>query len=346
MNSPNDLTARIDQLHRPGLVDMHFDLLMDLYEKRNRPNVVVDDYLPQFQAGGMGVIAVNIFLLDLYLPELGLRLALDQVARLHAELDQTDEFAICRTYQEIEQARQAGKIALLIAMEGVEPLGNDINLLRVFYELGLRELSLTHSRRNWAGSGGIYHASGSSKDGLTGFGREIVGQCDRLGIIIDLAHINPAGFNDVLQLTGRPVIVSHSNPRRFFDIERNISDEQIKMVGERGGVIGLSVAMLGPSKDDMTLDNYVDQLEYVADLIGIDKVGLGFDFFESIFEALPQSVKDELNAALPEFKKVEDLYHHGHARNLTQKLIERGYSDEEIAGVLYGNFMRVFKELL
>jgi membrane dipeptidase len=184
------------------------------------------------------VLGVAIYIEDRYLPEMGLRVALDQIARLYAEVAQTDRFAVCKTFAEVEQARSANKIALVVTMEGVEPLGQDLNLLRAFYELGLRSVGLTHARRNAAGSGGIFKHSGSSRDGLTNFGRDIVCECERLGILIDLAHINPKGFEEIVDLTTKPLIVSHTNVRKFYDIERNISDAQIKIVGQRGGVVG------------------------------------------------------------------------------------------------------------
>src|SRR5205823_10795730 len=132
-------------------------------------------------------------------------------------------FAICRTNAEIVKTRADRKIALVITMEGVEPLGDDLNLLRVFYEVGVRTIGLTHARRNAAGSGGIFAPSGSPRDGLTAFGREVVRECERLGILIDLAHINPKGFEDIVELTSKPLIVSHTKLRKFYDIERNIS---------------------------------------------------------------------------------------------------------------------------
>src|SRR5207247_5360109 len=151
------IQQRTDRLHAGGIVDFHFDLLIDLYEKRDRPGALVSHFLPEFETGRIGVLGVAIYIEDRYLPEMGLRVALDQVARLYAEVEQTQRFAICKTFAEIEQARAANKIVLVITMEGVEPLGEDLNLLRAFYELGVRE-------------------------------------CERLGIVIDLAHINPKGF--------------------------------------------------------------------------------------------------------------------------------------------------------
>lgn len=337
---------RINHLHSGGLVDLHFDLLIDLYEKRNQSGVLASHFLPEFEAGDIGIIGVAIYVEDRYLPEMGLRVALDQVARLYAEVERTDRFAICKTFGQIEQTRGANKIALVVTMEGVEPLGEDLNLLRIFYELGLRVVGLTHARRNAAGSGGIFSASGSSRDGLTAFGRDLARECERLGIIIDLAHINPKGFEEIIELTTKPLIVSHTNARKFYDIERNISDEQIKMVGQRGGVIGLNAILVSPEPEKSTIDRYIDHIEHVADLIGIDGVGIGFDFCEYLFNQLPVSVRQELNRKLTTPHFIPDLTNHSHARNLTRKLIERGFGDEQIDKILYRNWMRVLKELL
>jgi len=337
---------RTGRLPKGGIIDMHFDLPMDLYEKRDRKNVLETDFLAELEAGNIRALGVAIYIEDRYLPEAGLRVALYQIARLYAETEQSRRFAICRSYHEIQEAHETGRIALLITMEGVEPLGTDLNQLRVFYELGVRSIGLTHARSNAAGHGGAFAASGSSPEGLTSFGREVVRECERLGVIIDLAHINPAGFDEVLSITTKPPIVSHTNVRRYYDIERNISDEQIKMIGERGGVIGANSILVSPSEEESTMDRYVDHVEHIANLIGIDGVGIGFDFFEFIYCQWPESRQKELVAKFTAPHFIPDLRNHSHARNLTRRLIERGFSDEQIEKILRGNWMRIFKAVL
>jgi membrane dipeptidase len=345
--SHNETEQRIARLHAPGIVDLHFDLLLDLYETRKRPGTLTAHYLPEFEAGDIGIIGVAIYVEDRYLPELGLRVALDQIARLYAEVENAAErFAICKTFDEITRARAANKIALLITMEGVEPLGDDIDLLRAFFELGVRSVGLTHARRNAVGSGGIFAPSGSPRDGLTAFGREIVRESERLGIIIDLAHINPKGFEDIVHLTTKPLIASHTNARRFYDIERNISDDQIKIIGQRGGVIGLNAILVSPNPQESTLDRYIDHIDHIVDLIGIDGVGLGFDFCEYLFQQLPASVREELAAKLTTPHFISDLTNHSQTRALTRKLIHRGFTDEQIEKILYRNWLRILRELL
>src|SRR5436190_12126487 len=108
-----EIEERINRLHANGLVDLHFDLMMDLYEKRDRKNVLATEFLPEFEAGNIGILGVAIYLEDRYLPEMGMRVALDQIARLYDEVDQSDRLAICKSYQEILRARGAGKIAFL-----------------------------------------------------------------------------------------------------------------------------------------------------------------------------------------------------------------------------------------
>src|SRR6476646_10130831 len=281
--APESTEERITRLHGQGMVDLHFDLPMFLYDNRDRKNVLASDFLPEFEAGDIGTAAAGIYIEDQYIPDKALEVALGQVARIYVEVERCDRFTICRSYAEIENAREQGKIGLLITMEGAEPIGTDLNLLYIFSELGLRIIGLTHARSNATGSGGVFAPTGSSPKGLTAFGCELVRECERVGVILDLAHINPAGFDDILENTTRPVVVSHTNARRYYDIERNISDDQIKMIGARGGVIGVNAILVSPTKEEATLDRYVDHIEHIANLIGIEGVGIGFDFCEFLW---------------------------------------------------------------
>jgi len=174
----------------------------------------------------------------------------------------------------------------------------------------------------------------------------VVAECQRLGILIDLAHLNPAGVDELLATTSGPLIISHTTPRKFYDIERNSSDEHIRAVGRRGGVVGANAVLVSPRADDSTLDTYADEIEYLVELAGIDGVGLGFDFFEFIYRRWSEAERAELDGRLTRAYFLPDLSNHGHARNLTRKLIERGFADEQIAQILYGNWMRVFEQVL
>ncbi len=345
MTAANTIEERVSRLHAGGLIDLHFDLPLGLFLSRPRRNVITSDFLPEFEAGDISLLGAAIYVEDRYLDQ-ALRVALDQVALLKAEIAVTPRLTLCKSFADIQQARDDGRIGLLLTMEGAEPLGDDLHLLRIFYELGLRAISLTHARPNAAAAGGIFAASGSPATGLTTFGRELVQECERLGIILDLAHINPAGFEEICALTTKPLIVSHTNARHYYDIERNISDEQIKMIGARGGVIGINAILVSAKKEEATLDRYVDHIEHVANLIGIDGVGIGFDFCEFLWRLMPAAEREKLESKLTKPHFLPDLGNHSHARNMTRKLIERGFSDEQIEKILRENWLRVLRQLL
>ena len=329
-----------------GIVDMHFDMLMDLYEKRARAGVLGSDYLAKMRAGNIGVVGCAIYLEDRYLPEMALRVALDQVARLHEEVAHCPDFAICRTYADIAAARAAGQIALLITMEGVEPLGADIDLLRVFYELGVRSVGLTHARRNMAANGGVFAPNASSPEGLTEFGRAVIRKCETLGIVVDLAHLNPAGVDEVLAMSTRPLILSHTNPRRFFDVDRNSTDAQMRAVARRGGVIGINSVLVSPVAGRATLEHFVDHIDHAVEVAGIEHVGIGFDFFHFIFSQWTKEAQEALQRNFAALNFVPGLLDHGDAGNLVRVLVARGYDDDSIIKILGGNAMRVFRQLL
>ncbi|MDQ2868621.1 MAG: membrane dipeptidase [Verrucomicrobiota bacterium] len=338
----NETTAR---LHGDGIVDMHFDLPVGLLLSESPCGAIARDFLPGLKTGGGGVLAVAIFIQDKDVPR-AYEIALEEIALLNDELARTPELVLCRDFAEIENARANHRIALLLTMEGVEPLGADLARLPEFYGLGLRSLMLTHARANAAAAGGIFAATGSPAHGLTDFGRKIVRACERLGILLDLAHINPAGFEEICALTASPLIVSHTNARRFHDIERNISDAQIKMIGARGGVIGINAVLVSPRQEDATIDRYIDHIAHVADLIGINHVALGFDFFEFIYQQMCAADRAAMEAHPTRARFIPDLSQHAHAQNLTCRLFERGFAESDVEKILRGNWLRVLKEIL
>jgi membrane dipeptidase len=342
----NTIEEKVSQLHAGRLVDMHFDLPLGLFWNRARRNVIATDFLPELEAGNIGLLGVAIYVEDKYLPDQALRIALDQVAILHTEVEATPRLTFCRSFADIQRAQAQDRIGFILTMEGAEPLGDDPHLLQIFHQLGLRMLSLTHARTNAAASGGIFAAAGSPSDGLTSFGRQLIAECDRLGILLDLAHINAVGFEEICTLTDRPVIFSHTNVRRFYDVERNISDDQIKMIGARGGVVGINAILVSANKKEATLDRYIEHIEHVANLIGIDGVGIGFDFCEFLWRQMPVVEREELETKLTRPQFLPELSNHSQARNLTRKLIERGFNDKEIAKFLRGNWLRVLQRAL
>lgn len=329
------------------VIDAHLDLLFDVVRQRQlgRKKVIETDYLPNFLEGGFNVIVSSLFLDDEFLPEMALRRALNQISALYDEIaDSPDKIMLCKSYDDINKAKHSGKLGILLSFEGVEPLYNDMSLLRIFYELGVRGVGLVWSRRNYAGDGCKFEKTKRGTGaGLTDFGISLVKAAEKIGMFIDTSHLNEKGFWDVINIAHNPVIASHSNCRAIVDTPRNLSNEQIKAIASTGGVIGINAANFLTSYDDKdsNIEFLVNHIDHIASLVGIKHVGFGFDLCDKLSKYEP---KDSPNP-LPR-KPFDILKSHKDVISLLQELENRGYRQNEIAMIGSGNFERVYKEVL
>lgn len=334
----------VADIHRRAFtVDAHFDLTYEVANRRERGHkkIIETSYLPEFKTGSLDLIVSAIFIHNFFLPEMGLRRALDQISYLHEEIDETPgQFRLCRTTTETHAARAAGETALFLSLEGADPLQNDLRLLRIFYELGVRGLGLVWSRRNYAGDGAFFTKTREGrKGGLTPFGVELIEKAEALGMFIDVSHINDEGFWDVLDVATRPLIASHSNCRALAGTMRNLSDEQIQEIAKNGGVIGMNSVnqFIRDDGENVTIDNFIDHVDHIVKIGGIAHVGIGFDLCDSFKNFL--QVEKSLDSH-------DVIKTHAGLGEFTAGLITRGYKDEDIIAILGGNFLRVFSELL
>lgn len=337
-------SRRIDDLHRRAfIIDAHFDLPWDVANQRDRgqTNVIASQYLERFREGGFNVIVSAIFLEDFFLPEMGLRKALDQISHITEEVDASpQQMLVCRSLEDIRQVAGDGRIGLLLSLEGADPLQNDLNLLRIFYELGVRGLGLTWSRRNYAADGCAFSSQAAARPcGLTDFGRALVKKAEQLGMLVDVSHMNEAGFWDVMETATKPVIASHSNCRALADTPRNLTDDQIEALAGGGGVLGLNAisAFVGDTSCRRSVEDLLDHVGHAARLVGIDHVGLGLDFCSGFKNYLSMPHALDTYDVLPGHHRLKDF---------TAGLVRRDYSDEDIVKVLGGNFMRVYEQVL
>lgn len=341
--NPKYLEHVIDLHWRAFTVDAHFDLTYDLQNRRERGqrNTVADIYLPAFKKGGFDLIVSAIFLDDFFLPEMGLRRALGQISCLYDELEETPgQMKICRTATEARAAKKEGEVAIFLSLEGADPLQNDIGLLRIFYELGVRGLGLVWSRRNYAADGAFFsEVREGRKGGLTPFGVQLVEKAEELGIFVDVSHLNDEGFWDVLDIASRPLIASHSNCRSLAGTMRNLTDEQIVAIAKNGGVIGMNSVdvFICDDEPEVCASHFVDHVDHIVKISGVEHVGLGFDLCDGL--------KDYLQLG-PSIETCDVIKTHAGLGEFTQELIVRGYSDDNIIAILGGNFMRVFSEIL
>lgn len=338
------MIAHIETLHQNALIiDAHFDLTYDMANKRDRgrQKVIETDYLDGFRNGGFNLVVSALFVNDYFLPEMGLRKTLDQISYLLQEMEESPgSMRLCRTPDEIRQAKASGQLGLMLSFEGIDPIQNDLHLLRIFYELGVRGIGLTWSRRNYVGDGAFFTTRREGKKGgLTSFGVDVIEMAEKLGMFIDVSHLNDEGFWDVMEIAQKPVIASHSNCRALADSMRNLTDRQIEALAAKGGVMGMNVlsAFVGDVSDPncrLSVDDLLKHVDHIVKLVGIEHVGLGFDFCDCLGNFL------NMGSALDTYDVLDG---HGSLPAFTTGLLERGYTEDEIRLILGGNFMRVFE---
>lgn len=332
---------------RAFAMDAHFDLAMDMDDRREQGarRVYTDRHEELIRAGGWNCVVSSLFIHSWQLPEMGLRKALDQISALIAEVEeQPDKIALCTSMAEVDAANARGKLGILLSFEGVDPLGHDPALLRVFYRLGVRAVGLAWSRRNYAADGCSFHPRREgARGGLTAFGVDLLEEAERLGMVVDISHLNDEGVADVARFATKPFIASHSNCRAIVPSMRNLTDDQIRLVASRGGAIGMNghsafVALGGEgARAHVGARELAAHIDHIVRLVGDDYVGLGLDCCDRLanFFQGPQST----NA----FDAIPD---HSHLVELVVALLELDYQDERVIKILGGNFKRVYGEII
>lgn len=255
--------------------------------------------------------------------------------------DATPRVRIIRTREDLDSLN-SDDVFFVLVLEGGRPLKGSLAVLRQFYRLGIRCLLLTWNGRNELADG---VGEGLSAGGLSNFGREVVREMRRLGMVLDLSHLSERGFFEAIELYEGTVVATHSNARAIHDHPRNLTNEQVRAVAATGGVVGVAFmpAFLGP--DTPTIDTVVDHLEYLVDLVGPDHVGIGPDFSygpvaeEHRKQRKYEGIKVNLEVPYP----IPDA---ATLPQLEEVLRQRGFADLDIRKVLGDNFVRVLKDIL
>ena len=229
---------------------------------------------------------------------------------------------------DISKAERDGKLAGIFAIEGGDAIENDLDNLKMFYKRGVRIMTIAWKSNDWADAS----QQKMKHNGLTVFGKEVIREMNRLGMLIDISHSADKTVEDILQTTADPIIASHSNAKALCNHPRNLTDNLIVEVASSGGVICVNFYPPFVQKyraGDPPRPSYtkvVDHMEHIIKIAGIDSVGIGSDFdgIDKVVEGLEDSTK------MP---------------NITRELLKRGYLEEEIAKIVGGNFLRVFGQV-
>ncbi len=335
-----EISRRALDLHKRAIIiDGHNDSLIEHRARKESLDLAVDwpTYqvdLRRMKAGGL--TALNSMVGDDDLVE-----GLELWSGMYENLDRhASDFLLVRTAEDIVRAKQEGKIGLIGQLESCTLLHNTLRVLDVMHRLGVRVAGLTH------GEGGTECALQGSRSpfgycslanrererkeakGLTDFGRTAIKELNRLGIVVDLAHANDAAFMETLEVTTKPVEFSHGAVFALSPHWRNLTDEQLKAMAANGGVIGIAPlpAFISQDPKNQTLQRFVDHIDYVCELVGDDFVGFGSDY---------DGMGRNTVAIIPSYAEMPQL---------TQAMLERGFSEETILKFWGGNFLRVMKQ--
>ena len=307
------------------IADAHTDLLMELAYREHRlgeTDVFARTWLPLFEAGGVGLQICPIFVPLEHQPEGTLRHALGQATSFHAAARENPErVCVVRTRADLDAVERGERIGLVLALEGVEPFGYETWGVDLFWELGLRVAGLTWNRRN-------PFADGAAEDGgLSALGRTLLDRLARRGVVLDLAHASERLFWECLERYEGRVTVTHAGCRAVHDHPRNLSDEQLRALGERDGLFGLMLHPLAIGPEQRTIERVIDHLDHAAGVIGSDRLCLGGDWTGRLADYVPHApIPDALlPPGLEEGSSIEGLGGHEDYPALVAALGARGW---------------------
>ena len=285
--------------------------------------------LPRLKEGGVTCQVMALYIEPQYKPTRSARRCLELMDAFYSLVDVSESFVLATSAQDIRNAKESGKVCGLLSIEGGEAIEGSLRVLRTFYRLGVRAMGLTWNQRNDLADGvGEKHAGSS----ITDLGISVIKEMERLGMLVDVSHLSESSFWGVHEVAERPYIASHSNARALASHPRNLTDKQIEALAEKGGVIGVVYCPAFVDDDDekVSLSRLCDHIDHIKKIAGIDHVGLGSDFDGfGTPPGKPQVFKDVSELPL-----------------LTQELMNRGYSEEDIQKILGGNWLRVYEEVL
>jgi membrane dipeptidase len=293
--------------------------------------------LRRYRDAGIDVVSLNVSF-DAHPPDLAPRM-LDTLCgwiRDHAE-----EYALATSVSAIEDARMSGKLAVCFDIEGGVSLDGRLDMVEYFYDRGVRWMLIAYNRNNALGGG-----CQDDDRGLSDFGRKVVVEMARVGMVTCCSHTGERTTYDVLETASNPIILSHSNPRALVDHPRNVTDDVMRAVAASGGVVGINGIGIFLGNNDVSTETIVRHIDYVAELIGPAHVGLSLDyvFDEAELAAYLAEQADTFPEELGyrrEFRFVEPE----RTRAIADRLLELGYSRLDVCAILGGNWLRIASEV-
>jgi len=314
------------------IADCHADTLSRLLTLEEeemslaRPEPRHHSDLPRMQAAKLRLQVFSIFTMPYEAGHYGAVRSLQMMQIYRRDLTLRNDLVLVESAADLEDIEASNKSLYgIFSMEGASPLCGDLKMLDVFYRQGLRAIGLTWNHRNELADGlGV-----ESNYGLTRFGRDVIERMNALGMVVDLAHINEAGFWESMELSRSPVIVSHANAKALCGHRRNMSDAQLDAIRDKDGFVGMCFApsFLNEAVDQASLEDVIRHIDYICERIGSEHIAFGSDY--DGIESTPQGLEDV--SCFP---------------RLLERLTDLGYSEQDRRNIAHGNVLRTYRKIL
>ena len=265
-----------------------------------------------------------------------------------------DDLLLVTRAEDMERAKREGKLGIIFHFQGSSPIEKDLGLVEIFYRLGVRVMQLTYNVKDHVGDG----CEETGNGGLSDFGKKLVQEMNRVGMVVDLSHTGHQTTMDAMEVSEAPCVFSHSSCSAVYRSNRNIQDDQIKAVAAGGGIVGITAFPPAVGAGQSTMDQLMAHFDHAANLVGTDHMGFGTDYFTSQAPySTPQQAQELYQSSIesgrwkpetyppPPYIFPEGIETPDKMQNLTLALLEREYSKEEVTNILGGNFMSVYQKV-
>lgn len=318
------------------ILDIHADIFTDIFNKsiQGEKNIFKKYHLNKLKKGGING-GVFVFWTKPGSRYDNYESFKNMIEYNSYEIELAKEYlSIAKNYKEYIESLKNGKITAMMNLEGLSILEGNLNYINDIYNYGIRFSSLTWNEENEFACG----AKASIDSGLKDKGKDYIKLAQELGIIIDISHASEKTFYDICKITKKPIIASHSNARQLCGVPRNLRDDQIKLIKETNGIIGINAYrdFIHSDKAKQDLEHLINHIDYTVELVGIDSVCFGFDFCDYIEDDLQDDINERKNVT----RNLEDA---SQANNILRELKNRGYKYEDIEKLSYINFLNFIK---
>lgn len=321
------------------IFDAHSDIWSDVTARRLRgeTDILRKHHLPRLRKGDVEGSVFVIWVEPAFTNDY-MKRTQEHLSCIREEIAQCDEIRIVHTCAEMRKAKADGKFYIFIGAEGMAAIGDDISNLDMYYDFGVRHAMLTWNEENTLATGALANPD----RGVTDLGRQVIRKMQEKKILMDVSHLNEKSFWDVVKISDSPISASHSNAKALCNVPRNLTDDQLRAMRDLDGVVGLNAFNLfvDPEPAKQTVANLAKHAAYMADVMGIEHVGCGLDFFEFI----DQSSKDTMSNL--DSTAVIGMDDSSQIGALFMELEKLGMTAVERDLIAYGNYHRVMEKVI